>query len=113
MASWAIPVDWSAGDMAANASASGTYNMNQQVQGNMEWLGTTHHHSGGTDGNSGLGPVSFVDIARGASPASAGAGTLRSWATAAVHSAPNAQYYFFAGATAVVQLIDTSHSHGY
>tara|TARA_R110000751_G_scaffold134113_3_gene236541 strand:+ start:608 stop:949 length:342 start_codon:yes stop_codon:yes gene_type:complete len=113
MASWEVPHDWSAGNLAATSSASATANMNAQVRGNMDWLATSHHHSGGTDGNSGLGPVAFVDIARGASPSSAGAGTLRSWATAAVHSAPNAQYYFFAGATAVVQLIDTSHSHGY
>ena len=113
MASWAAPHRWSAGDLAATASASGTVNMNQQVYGNMDWLGTTHHHSGGTDGNDQLGPVAWADLNRAADPGSAGAGSLRIWATSAVVSAPNTQVFWYAGATAVVQLIDTSHTHGY
>ena len=112
MASWEAPHDWSAGHLAATASASGTVDMNNQVRGNMDHLGTTHHHSGGTDGNSQLGPVAWIDVNRAASPASAGAGTLRSWATSAV-AGTSGQYFFFAGATAVVQLIANTHTHGY
>jgi hypothetical protein len=112
MASWEVPHDWSAGNLAATSSASATANMNAQVRGNMDWLATTHHHSGGTDGTAGLGPASWVDMARGASPASAGAGTLRSWGTSAVAGTAG-QYFYFAGATAVVQLIANTHTHGY
>ena len=62
MASWAVPHDWIAGDLASTSSASRVVDMNQQVYGNLDWLGSTHDHAGGTRGNDQVGPVMYMDL---------------------------------------------------
>ena len=114
MPSWAVPIEWRVGDMAATASSTSTMDMNQQVFGNMDWLGTTHSHSGGTDGNSSLGPVAWVDLFRAADPSSAGASTARVFGGTGAISGSDGEVFFFTGAgVATVQLISTGHTHGY
>jgi hypothetical protein len=104
MASWAEPHDWIAGDLAATASANGTVDMNQQVYGNMLWLGTTHDHAGGTRGNNQVGPVSYVAfIDKGAAAvATATAQRLYYVGTA---------FKYNAGATGTYILTNSTHTH--
>ncbi len=104
MASWAAPYDWKAGDLAATASASGTVDMNQQVYGNMEWLGSTHDHSGGTKGNNQVGPVIYIDHMDQNIPAQPGASTLRLFATGTT-------FGWHDGAAATYFAANSTHTH--
>lgn len=108
MASWEQPHDWSAGELASTASASGTVNMNNQIYGNMNWLGTTHDHTGGTKGASTLGPVAYVDFiadGRGASGISPTA--QRMW----VAGTAGTTIFIANGTTSSFAAVNTTHSH--
>lgn len=104
MASWAAPHDWRAGELAATSLASGTVNMNQQLYGNMDWLGTTHDHSGGTRGNNKVGPVIYFDLMDQGLPATPGSTASRMFA-----SGTNVSLSI--GGTSTFAIVNSTHSH--
>lgn len=99
-----MPHDWRAGDLAAVASASGTVNMNNQVFGNMDWLGSTHDHSGGTRGNNKVGPVIWVDLMDQGLPVSPGSTASRMFA-----SGTNVSVSI--GGSNTYAIVSATHSH--
>jgi hypothetical protein len=108
MASWAEPINWKAGDLASTLSASGTIDMNQQIYGNMNWLGTTHDHSGGTRGNSTLGLIQYLDFIADGTGASAISPTAQRMWTAGTSGT---SMWVANGTTSSFVAVNTTHSH--
>lgn len=108
MASWQVLHGWKAGDLAATVSAVGTVDMNKQVQGNIEWLGTTHDHSGGTRGNSQVGPVIYIDLLDdGTGSAGISATAQRMWTTGGAGTS----IWVANGTTSSFEVVNATHSH--
>jgi hypothetical protein len=100
MATWTAPVAWASGTVVLSTF------VDAQIKGNMEYLGTTHHHATGTVGEGGgsLGPVSYVDFKIGAAPVNPDATALRLYAT-------GTKFMAKIGATANIEFSPTNHEH--
>ena len=108
MSSWEAPHNWRSGELAATVTASGTINMNNQVYSNMDWLGTTHDHSGGTHGASTLGLVTWIDlIDDGTGDAGISATAQRMWTTGGAGTS----IWAANGTTSSFEVVNATHSH--
>jgi len=97
---WTVPVAWVDGTIV-----TATF-LDAQIKGNMDFLGTSHHHATGTVGEGGgsLGPLSYMDFAIGAAPANPAATALRLYAT-------GTKFMAKIGATANIEFSPTTHEH--
>tara|TARA_R110000751_G_scaffold134113_3_gene236542 strand:+ start:953 stop:1675 length:723 start_codon:yes stop_codon:yes gene_type:complete len=97
---WTVPVAWVDGTIV-----TATF-LDAQIKGNMDFLGTSHHHATGTAGEGGgsLGPLSYMDFAIGAAPANPAATALRLYAT-------GTKFMAKIGATANIEFSPTNHEH--
>ena len=97
---YTTPSTWASGTIV-----TATF-LNEQVQGNMEFLGTSHRHSSGTAGEGGgsLGPISYVDFNIAAAPAAPAATAMRLYAS-------GTELKGIIGATATIAFSDTGHEH--
>jgi hypothetical protein len=101
MATWTTPSTWASGTVVRSTF------LDAQIKGNMDYLGTTHHHATGTAGEGAgyLGPLTYLDNKGAAVPAPPTNATLmRMFATAT-------SLGYVTSATAVYYLSNSTHSH--
>ena len=82
--------------------------MNNQVYGNMDWIGTTHDHSGGTHGAGTIGPLIYFDLVTGGNGASGISATAQRMWTAGTSGTT---IWVANGTTSSFVAANTTHSH--
>jgi hypothetical protein len=97
---WTVPVAWVDGTIV-----TATF-LDAQIKGNMDFLGTSHHHATGTAGEGGgsLGPLSYMDFAIGGVPDRPSPTALRLFAS-------GTRFMAHIGTTSTIAFSPTGHEH--